>query len=164
MPKNKTLWKYNVFISLRLHCCTLLKKIWGCDDGRVGSKKDDLKNLSPTFASMFLTAQTEKCLLKTKTAKGPRKASCLPRTASPEHRDFPAHHMESHAGTADGQCGQIEDEGVTWEWGRTSLFWPAWMKLGKPDLNGAWSGWGTWGATRWASREKSSVTRRLRNR
>lgn len=38
------------FISFRLHFYISLKKIWGCEDGRVGSKKDDVKNLNPTFA------------------------------------------------------------------------------------------------------------------
>lgn len=110
MLEKKTLWNYNVLISFRLHCYILLKKIWGCEDGRVGSKKDDLKNRNPTFASIFLTAQTEMCLLKTKAAKGPRRASCLLRTAFPMHRDFPARHVESHTGTGEGQCGQAEDE------------------------------------------------------
>jgi len=71
MLKKKTLWKHKALISFRLYLYSLLRKIWGCEDRRVGSKKDDLKNVNPTFASIFLTAQTEMCLLKTKQQRGP---------------------------------------------------------------------------------------------
>lgn len=58
-----------------------------------------------------------------------------------------------------------EDEEVgraTWEQCRISLFWTAWMKLGKPDLSWIWYWWATWEKTRWASRgTKWSLRNRL---
>lgn len=73
------------------------------------------------------------CLLKAKKAKGAQKRKV--KTAPPVHWDLPGCHVANHAGTADGQQEDEEVGRATWEQCRTSLFWTAWMKLGKPDLS-----------------------------
>lgn len=110
------------------------------------------KNINRTFASTFLTAPTEMCLLKAKTAKVAQKKKLLAANSTPSALGLPrlpcgkpCRHRRWTA--EDGEAGK-----ATWEQCRTSLFWTAWMKLGKPELSWIWNWWGTWETTRWASR------------
>lgn len=67
-----------------------LKKIWGCEDGRVGSKKDDLKNLNPTFASIFFDSLNWNVTPENQDSKGAQKSKLLAEHSLPGSQGLPS--------------------------------------------------------------------------
>lgn len=76
----KSLMEIDCFDIFHLFLYILLKNIWECEGGR---RKNDTKNINQIFASTFLTAPAEMCLLKAKTAKGAQKRKLLAESSSP---------------------------------------------------------------------------------
>lgn len=155
----KSLVEIDCFDIFHLILSILLKKIWEYEDG---SRKNDMKNIKQIFASTFLTAPTEMCLLKPKTAKGAQKRKMLaenrsPSALGPPRLPFGMAYRHSRWTAQDEEVGR-----ATWEQCRTALFWTAWMKMGKPDLRWIWNCWWTWETARWTSRgTKGSLRNRL---
>lgn len=119
--KKITLVEIDCFDIFHLTLYILLKMIWGCEDG---SKKNDTKNINQTFASTFLTAPTEMCLLKAKTAKGTQKRKLFAENSTLSALGLPRLWSGSHAGTADGQQRMKRLGGILgnsaelpWNWG-----------------------------------------------